>query len=446
MNLIKNIEQYSFILKKKVNQALQLLHHRSQESEVSIIRTTGITVSTRYGNVENVEFDDNSVLKITVFINKKKGIAFSNSLVNHAIIDTVNAAVNIAHYTSVDRHMGIADKNLLALNPIDLDLCHPIEIDANVGINLASKSEKIALEYDRRIISTEGARFSGHIITRVFGNSHGMLNSFSSSQYSLSCNVIAESNGSMEQNYAYSLHRVFKKLSSPEWVGQECARKVLSRLGSRKIKTTESPVLFMSEVAVSLFQHLFKAIDGNNVYRKSTFLLNYLGKKIFPYWLSIKELPHIHQELGSSPFDYEGVKTVNKLIVNQGVLNSWLLDTYSARHIGLKSTGNAGGIYNWYISCQNISFEELVKSMNLGLIVTDLIGQGVNIVTGDYSRGVSGFWVKNGEIQYPVHEITISGNLKNMFVDIMAISNDIETRSNIRCGSVLIKSMKIAGI
>lgn len=446
MNLIKNVIQQEVALQDIANHVLILTCKSSNESEVSIIKTQGITVTTRYGEIENVEFNDNEILKITVFLKQKKGIAFSNNLNKKAITDTVNAAVNIARYTSSDIYNGIADKELLEYNPINLDLCHPIELNVKFGVGLACQAEQTALKYDQRIVCTEGGKFSSYFTTQVFGNSHGMLNCYSSSQHSLSCSVIAENNGVMEQNYAYTLSRLCKKLHSPEWVGQECARRTLRQLDSKKIKTMESAVLFMSDVAISLFQHLAHAIHGDNVYHKSTFLLHELEKNIFPSWLSIKELPHIPQSIGSAPFDNEGVQIFNRTIIKDGILKTWLLNTYSARKMKLKSTGHAGGIYNWYVSYQNIQLQELIKNMHQGLVVTNLMGQGVNIITGDYSRGISGLWVENGEIQYPVNEITVSGNLKHMFLNIVAISNDIETRNNIHCGSVLINSMQIAGV
>lgn len=446
MNLITSVKQQEIFLIKIADKSLELARRLSSASEVSIIKTKGITVSTRYGDIENIEFDNNEILKVTVFLQQKKGTAFSNDLNQQSIIDTVNAAVNIARYTSMDQYSGLADQDLLENSPIDLDLCHPIILDVKFSANLASLAEKTALKYDRRIIYTEGGKFNSYFTTKVFGNSHGMLHSYSISQHSLSCSVIAESNGAMEQDYAYTVNRLFNKLYSPESVGKECAKRVLRQLGSKKIKTMESSVLFMSDVAVSLFKHLASAIHGNNVCRKSTFLLNDLGKDIFPSWLSIKEYPHIPQGIGSAPFDEEGVKIINRIIIDNGTLNTWLLDTHSARRMKLNSTGHAGGIYNWYISYQNINVSKLIRNMNCGLVVTNLIGQGVNIITGDYSRGMSGFWVENGEIKYPVSEVTISGNLKQMFCNIVSISNDIETRSNIYCGSVLINSMQIAGI
>ncbi|URJ30828.1 metalloprotease PmbA [Candidatus Blochmannia vicinus (nom. nud.)] len=445
MDMMNDIIKQRSFLENVVNQALNIAHAYSKEVEVSVIKTTGITVSTRYEKLENVEFNSHNILDITMFRQKRKGTALSNDLHEKSIIRTIESAANIACYTSPDPYSGIADKELLAFNSMNLDLFHPINLDTKLGADLASTAEQTALNYDKRIISTEGSRFNSHFTTKVFGNSHGMLQSYTSSQHSLCCSVVASSNGIMEQNYAYTLSRSFNDLRSAEWVGQECAQRTLDHLNAKKIKTTESPVLFSAEIATSLFNHLAEAICGNNVYQKSTFLLNYLKKKIFPSWISIKEHPHILKGLGSAPFDSEGVQTLDRTIVENGVLNSWILNSYSARRIGLKTTGHADGIYNWYVSYKNLSFIELIKNMHRGLIVTSIMGQGINVITGNYSRGVSGFWVENGSIQYPVNEITIAGNLKEMFYNIVAIGCDTETRGHIHCGSVLISSMKIAG-
>lgn len=446
MCVIDDMAQQRSFLEKIVYQILDLVRLRSSEAEVLITKTTGITVSTRYGKLENVEFNSNATLNINLFYKKRRGSAFSNDLSEKSIINVVDEAVNIANYTSSDLYAGIADKELLAFNVIDLDLFHPISLTTQLGMKLASQSEQTALKYDKRIISTEGGRFNSYFTTRVVGNSHGMLQSYHSSQYSLFCSVIATSNEVMEQNYAYTLSRSFDNLRSPIWVGTECARRTLKRLNAKKIGTIKCPVVFCSEVAVTLFNHLAQAIHGNNIYRKSTFLLNDLGKKIFPSWISIQECPHILQGLGSAPFDSEGVKTIDRTIIQDGILNYWILNSYSARKIGFKNTGHADGIYNWYVNHHDISFTELITNMHRGVVITDVMGQGVNILTGDYSRGISGFWVENGIIQYPIHEITVAGNLREMFQNIESISNDIETRSNIHCGSVLISSMKVAGI
>lgn len=257
--------------------------------------------------------------------------------------------------------------------------------------------------------------------------------------------VIAEHNGDMERDYAYTIGRSMASLQSPEWVGQECARRTLARLSPRKLPTMKAPVIFAAEVATGLFGHLVGAISGSSIYRKSSFLMDSLGQQILPEWLTITEQPHLIGGLASTPFDSEGVRTSQRNIIDQGMLTTWLLTSYSARKLGLKSTGHAGGIHNWHIPGQGDSFDGLLKKMGTGLIVTELMGQGVSAMTGDYSRGAAGFWVENGEIQYPVSEITIAGNLKDMWANIVTIGDDIEMRSNIQCGSVLLPEMSIAG-
>ncbi len=272
-----------------------------------------------------------------------------------------------------------------------------------------------------------------------------MLQSYCSSRHSLSSCVIAEHNGDMERDYAYTIGRAMGDLQSADWVGAECARRVLARLSPRKLPTMKAPVLFAPEVATGLFGHLVGMISGSSVYRKSTFLLDALGQQILPSWLTIEEKPHLLKGLASTPFDSEGVRTEAREIVKDGVLQNWLLTSYSARKLGLQSTGHAGGIHNWRIAGQGHSFDDLVKQMGRGLIVTEMMGSSVSAMTGDYSRGAAGFWVENGEIQYPVSEITIAGNLKDMWLNMVTVGNDIETRSNIQCGSVLLPEMKIAG-
>ncbi|RLR17709.1 metalloprotease PmbA [Sodalis-like symbiont of Bactericera trigonica] len=442
MNLVA---QQRTLLENAVAQALELARAGSDGAEVAVTKTTGISISTRHGEVENVEFNSDGALGITVYYQQRKGSASSTDLSQDAIARTVAAALEIARYTSPDPASGPAEKTLLAFEAQDLDLFHPTELDAERGIAMAAEAEQTALKSDKRITHTEVGSFNSHFSTRAFGNSHGMLQSYSSSRHSLSCSVIAESGGDMERNYAYTLGRAFDDLHSPQWVGEECVRRTLAHLNPRKLPTMEAPVLFAADVATGLFGHLVGAISGGNVYRKSTFLLDSLGKAILPDWLSIQERPHLRKGLASSPFDSEGVRTSDRAIVQDGVLNTWLLGSYAARKLGLKSTGHAGGIHNWRISHQAIDFAGLLKQMGRGLVVTELMGQGVSAITGDYSRGAAGFWVKNGEIQYPVSEITIAGNLKEMLRNIVSIGSDTETRSNIQCGSVLLSAMKIAG-
>ncbi|MEY8713403.1 metalloprotease PmbA [Mangrovibacter phragmitis] len=445
MKVITQVAQQRKALEEAVAHALELASGKADGAEVAVSKTTGISVSTRYGEVENVEFNSDGALGITVYSQNRKGSASSTDLSKDAIARTVQAAVDIARYTSPDPCAGVAEKELLAFEAPDLDLFHPAEISPEQAISLAARAEQSALQADKRITNTEGGSFNSHYGIKVFGNSHGMLQSYCSSRHSLSSCVIGEANGSMERDYAYSIGREMSDLQSPEWVGEECAKRTLSRLSPRKLSTMKAPVIFAAEAATGLFGHLVGAISGGAVYRKSTFLLDSLGQQILPEWLTIEEHPHLLKGLASSPYDGEGVRTTRRDIVKNGVLQQWLLTSYAARKLGLHSTGHAGGIHNWRIAGRGLSFEQLLKEMGTGLVVTELMGQGVSGITGDYSRGASGFWVENGEIQYPVSEITIAGNLKDMWRNMVTIGDDIETRSNIQCGSVLLPEMKIAG-
>ncbi|CAQ85780.1 MULTISPECIES: metalloprotease PmbA [Photorhabdus] len=445
MKIIDQIAEQRKQLENAVSQALELAKAGCDAAEVAVNKTTGIGVSTRFGEIENVEFNSDGALGITVYHQQRKGSASSTDLSPDAIARTVQAAIDIARYTSQDPCAGPADKALLAFEVPDLDLFHPTELDADKAIELAARAEQAALQADKRITNTEGGSFNSHYGIRVFGNSHGMLQSYCSSRHSMSSCVVAEVDGDMERDYAYTISRRFEDLKSPEWVGQECARRVLSRLSPRKLPTMKAPVLFAAEVATGLFGHLVGAISGSSIYRKSSFLLDHLGKQILPSWLTIEERPHLLAGLASSPFDSEGVCTSNRDIIKDGVLQTWLLTSYSARKLGMASTGHAGGIHNWCIAGQGQDFTGLLRQMGSGLVVTELMGQGVSAITGDYSRGAAGFWVENGEIQYPVSEITIAGNLKDMWANMVTIGDDIETRSNIQCGSVLLSEMSIAG-
>lgn len=445
MNITSQIMAQRTRLEQAVSQALSIAQKGCDSAEVAVSRTTGMSVSTRMGEVENVEFNSDGALGITVYHNQRKGSASSTDLSEEAIARTVQAAIDIAKYTSEDPCSGPADRDLLAFEAPDLQLFYPSEVSADQAIDYAANAEKAALSADPRITNTEGSSFNSHYGIRVFGNTLGMLQSYCSSRHSMSACVIAEENGDMERDYAYTIARKLDDLKSAQWVGEECARRTLSRLAPRKLATQKAPVIFAPEVATGLFGHLVGAISGTSVYRKSTFLLDSLGKQILPDWLTIRELPHVIGGLASTPFDSEGVRTEDRLIIENGVLNNWLMTTYAARKLGLKSTGHAGGIHNWHIAGQGLGFDDMLREMGTGLVVTELMGQGVSGITGDYSRGASGFWVENGEIQYPVSEITIAGNLKDMWANIIATGDDIETRSNIQCGSVWLPEMSIAG-
>ncbi|EIC86695.1 metalloprotease PmbA [Serratia sp. M24T3] len=445
MNVTTQVAEQRKTLEQAVAQALELAKAGSDGAEVAVSKTTGIGISTRFGEVENVEFNSDGALGITVYYQQRKGSASSTDLSPDAIARTVQAALDIARYTSPDPFAGVADKELLAFEAPDLDLFHPTELDADRGIELAARAEQAALAADKRITNTEGGSFNSHYGLRVFGNSHGMLQSYCSTRHSLSASVIAEAAGDMERDYAYTIARSINDLKSPEWVGAECARRTLSRLSPRKLPTMKAPVMFAAEVATGLFGHLVGAISGGSIYRKSSYLLDSLGKQILPDWITVEEHPHLLQGLASTPFDSEGVRTHRRNIVEDGVLQTWLLTSYSARKLGLQTTGHAGGIHNWRIAGQGDDFNAMLRKLDKGLLVTELMGQAVSGITGDYSRGAAGFWVENGEIQYPVSEITIAGNLKDMLRNMVSIGSDIETRSNIQCGSIILPEMKIAG-
>ncbi|WP_294611328.1 metalloprotease PmbA [uncultured Gilliamella sp.] len=432
----------SSIVASAIKQAKTLV----DEVEVSINQSTGISVSTRLGETENVEFNSDGALAITVYQNQRKGSASTNDLSAHAITQTIDMAIKIMQYTSSDPYSGLGDVNLMAFNPPDLDLFYPSDLNVDNAIEQAKQAEQVALAHPK-IMSSDGGYFSSRYGIYVYGNSLGMLQGYCASSHSLSCSVIAEQDGQMERNYAYTSSRDIKQLHTPASVGQEAAEKTVAQLGAKQIATMKVPVLFSANVAVGLLGHLIGALSGGAIYRKSSFLLNAIGQEIFPSWLTIYEDPHILKGIGSSPFDSEGTKTVKRNIVEQGVLQTYLLSNYSAKKLGLSSTGHAGGIHNWLVSPSQIDadFHAMVKKLDKGVVITSLMGQGVNNVTGDYSRGATGFWVENGTIQYPINEITIAGNLKDIYKNIVAIGNDLETRGNIQCGSILIDNMSIAG-
>jgi PmbA protein len=358
---------------------------------------------------------------------------------------TVEKAVEIAKYTNEDDCAGIADKEFIASDIPDLDLYHPIELDTQAGIKLAIEAETAGMDSDSKIVNSDGASYNANLGVRVYGNTHGINAGYASSRYSLSCVLIAQDGEDMQRNYSYTMNREAHLLDSAYKVGIDAAKETLSRLGAKKINTAKVPVLFHRDIASEIFGHFVSAISGGSLYRQSSFLLDSLGTKVFPDWLTINEKPHLLKGLASSPFDNEGVRTQDMTIVESGVLQHYLLTSYSARKLKMQTNGHAGGIHNWLLSSTGESDRELLEKMGTGLIVTELMGQGVNIVNGDYSRGAAGFWVENGIIQYPVHEITIAGNLQDMFQNIIAIGAETELRSSIQTGSILIESMQVAG-
>ncbi len=441
--LLKSQEQ---TLRDAVSFAIETAQKAGATAEVGVTKVSGLSVSTRLQEIENVEFTNDGALGISVYLGQQKGNASTSDLSEEAIKNTVEAALAIAKYTSPDDCTGLADKELMAFEAPDLALYHGASVDVEQATKLALEAEKSALEYDAKIVNSNGASFNSHTGVRVYGNTHGMLQSYLSSRYSLSCSVIGGELDQLENDYEYTVSREFDALSSADWVGQNCAKKVIARLNPQKLTTREVPVIFLNDVATGLISHLTGAISGGSLYRKSSFLLDHLGKQVLPDWFQISERPHLLKRLASTPFDSEGVRTQDLEIIRDGILQTYLLTSYSGRKMGMQSTGHAGGIHNWLVKPNLMGgLTALLRQMGTGLLVTDVMGQGVNIVTGDYSRGAAGFWVENGEIQYPVAEITIAGQLQDMLKNIVAVADDVEHRSNIQTGSILLDKMKISG-
>lgn len=417
----------------------------ADQAEVAVSRQTGISVNTRMTEVENIEFNHDGALGISVYVNGRKGNSSTSDISQESISRAVQAAIEIAKHTSQDPFSGLADAELLERAPRDLDLFHPASLDPDEGLNIAKACEEIALNSDSRIVNSDGASYSSHLGIKVYGNSHDYVQSYLTSRHSLSCVLIAQQGNEMERDYSYTMARNSADLWLPEQVAKEAMERTVAKLGARKIDTCSCPVLFSSDSAVSLFGHLVNAISGGSLYRQSSFLLERLNTQVFPSWFNISERPHVLGGLASSPYDAEGVKTQDRDIILNGDLNTYLLTSYSARKLGMTTTGHAGGIHNWFVQSNHGDLDDMLRQLGTGLYVTELMGQGVNAVSGDYSRGAAGFWVENGEIAFPVHEVTIAGNLKDMFMGIQAVGSDVDLRSSLQTGSVLIDNMKVAG-
>lgn len=446
MNESNQIPEQMKQVEQGVAQALE--HAKSlgaDGAEVAMSRQQGLSVSTRLGEVETVEFTNDGALGITVYQQGRKGSASTADLSEAALKQAVEAAVNIAKYTSVDDCSGLADKELLAMNPQDLDLYHHKNLSTDEAIAIAKSCEDTALAVDKRITNSDGATLASFEGFKVYGNSHGQLVGYPSSRHTLSCVMIANEGDDMQRDYAYTINRDFSLLQDPQSVGVQAANEALSRLHARKLPTAKVPVMFRADIANTFWGHFIAAISGGNLYRKSSFLMDGLGKQLFPEFLTINELPHLKKALASSSFDSEGVKTVDREIIKAGALETYLLTSYSARKLGMTTTGHAGGIHNWHVDANGGEFDAMLKTLGTGLLVTELMGQGVNVVNGDYSRGAAGFWVENGEIAYPVSEVTIAGNLKDMFKQLVAVGSDYDLKGSIKTGSIIIEEMQVAG-
>ena len=421
--------------------------HGASQCEADANVSQGLGVTVRLGEVDTIEYQRDRGLGVTVYFGKRKGSASTADLSRQAVRQTVEKACAIARYTAEDPYAGLIEAEALARDIPDLDLDHAWALTPEQAIDIAQRCEAAGREVDPRITNSEGSSLSTNRHIGVYGNSHGFLAGVSSTSHSLSCSLIAQQGDEMQRDYWYTTARDPADLEAADAIGRTAGQRAVARLGSRKLSTRKAPVAFSPDMARGLIKHFAAAIRGAAQYRKASFLLDAAGKQVFPSFLQIHERPHIPKALASNPFDDEGAATKDRDLIRDGVLDGYVLGSYSARRLGLKTTGNAGGVHNLIVATPGkaLDMQSFLTRLNNGLLVTELMGQGVNGVTGDYSRGASGFWVENGAIAYPVHEITIAGNLTQMFLGIVGVGSDEDLRGTIRTGSILIGEMTIAG-
>jgi PmbA protein len=418
----------------------------ADQAEAAANHDIGLSVTARLGDVENLEYTNDRGVGVTVYVDSCKGSASTSDFSEAALIEAVTKAISFARYTEADEYAGLADADRMASDIPDLSLAHDWDLPSSVAIELAIDCETSARDYDKRITNSEGATVATNSGLRAYGNTHGFLASYPRTSHSISCMVVGEADGDMQRDYFYTTARDAAQLDTPADVGRKAAERTIRRLGARKLKTTKAPVVFSAELARGFMGHAIAALSGGAQYRRSSFLLGAAGDSLFPEFVQVMERPHIKGAIASAPYDAEGVTTYDRDLVTDGVLQGYVLSSYSARRLGLETTANAGGTHNLLVPGNAGGLQELLTTMGDGLLVQELIGQGVNGVTGDYSRGAVGFWVENGEIAYPVHEITIAGNLRDLYGRIVAIGNDQDIRGGIRCGSLLVDNMAIAGV
>lgn len=417
----------------------------ADQVEAGVSYGEGLSVTVRMGELESVERQRDRSLAITVYVGGCKGSASTAQFSSAAIKETVRKALSIASFTAKDQYAGLADEQLMAQEFPDLDLYRPWELPVEAAEELARRTEDVARATDKRIKNSEGASVSTGGGVQVYANSHGFCGGYATTNHSLSCGVIAESENALERDYWVTVARNSDVLETPEQVGTKAAHRTLRRLGARQISTRQVPVVYPAELAAGLFGHFIGAIRGTSQYRKASFLLDACGDQIFPKFVDIDEDPFIPGAMGSAPFDDEGVATRPRKLIDSGVLQGYILTSYSARRLGLQTTGNAGGVHNLVVKPTTGSLDQLLRDCPQVFLVGELLGQGVDMVSGDYSRGAAGFWVEHGEIVFPVHEVTIAGNLKELFHGIRAIGSDVDLRGTIRCGSVLVEGLTVAG-
>jgi PmbA protein len=428
----------AFILEEAKNQG-------ATSAEVDVAVNKGFAVTVRMGDVETVEYNQDKIIEITVYFGQRSGSASISDVRPEAIRSAVQAACNIARFTDEDVYSGIADKELLAFNYPELDLYYPWDISVPAAIEMALNCEDHALSLDQRIINSEGTTVSTVEVWRGYANSNDFIGVSSATRHELSTALIAKQEDEMQRDYSYSVACKPDLLTPGIQIAEEAVKRTVSRLGARRLATCQIPVMFAADQARGLLGHFLGAISGGSLYRKASFLLDHLGKPIFPKHITIEERPHLPKKLGSAPFDNDGVSTRPNVFIKDGILENYILGVYSARKLGMQTTGNAGGVHNLIINSGKKDFTAMLKSLHKGVLVTELMGNGVNIITGDYSRGMSGFWVENGEIQYPIEEVTIAGKLQDMYSNLVEVGNDVDSRGNIQTGSILLENMMVAG-
>jgi PmbA protein len=437
-------------LAELVSEVLNIARHRgASDCAAEVSEGSGLSVSVRKGQVETIEQNRDKSLGVTVYLGQRKGHASTSDFSLKALQDTVQAALDIARYTAEDNCAGLPDDDVIERTPRDLDLFHPWRIEASQAIALARRAEAAAFAVAPAINNSEGASVTAQHSQFILANSRGFLGGYPHSRHSLWVAPIAKHGRDMQRDDWYSSERDPVRLADPEAVGRYAAQRALARLGARKLSTRSCPVLFEAPLATGLLGALVQALSGGALYRRSSFLLDSLGQQVLAKHLNLEENPHLPSGMGSAPFDEEGVQTHPRQVVERGVIQAYFLSSYSARKLGMKTTGNAGGSHNLRLTSEltqaKDDFVAMLQRMGSGLLVTELMGQGVNYVTGDYSRGASGYWVENGVIQYPVQEVTIAGNLKQMLQQIVAIGADEMVRGTKKTGSILIESMTLAG-
>ncbi len=433
-------------LEQRVRDVLrQARDQGASQAEAGVSVDSGLNLTVRLGEVETLEYQRDRGLGLTVYFGKRKGSASSADLSPAALADTVRAACSIARYTAADDCAGLADAALMATEFPDLDLSYPWEPEAETVIEMARSCEDAARSFDPRIENSEGASVSTHRGLRVYGNSHSFSGAYEGTTHSITCSVIGKAGEGMQRDYWYSYARDVRELEPPEAVGRKAAERTVARLGARRLSTRKCPVLFVPELARGLVGSFLGAMRGGAQYREASFLLKAQGQQLFPAFMQFSERPFLKKGLASAAFDNEGVATREREIVDRGIATTYLLDSYSARKLGLQTTGHAGGVRNLLVKPGEFDYDGLLRQMGRGLVVTELLGQGVNGVTGDYSRGASGFWVEDGAAAYPVEEITIAGNLKDMFRNIVAVGKDVDLRGATHTGSILVGEMTVAG-